>query len=175
VLLPAPAGHRDEAGRGREDEIPRKGMSGIVASSRQPPPPAVWPGVPPATLPLEEPILLPRPLAVPFARPIPPWMRPLARMTFPPDVVHRGKGFDPGVSPTIFRARGLRSFFFSREEERMHVHVSGEGGEGKIWVEPHIEVVRVHGLSDRAVAVLLESIREREDEIRRAWNRHFGR
>jgi hypothetical protein len=57
----------------------------------------------------------------------------------------------------------------------MHVHVSGERGEGKIWVEPRVEVARVHGLSDRAVAVALELIREREDEIRRAWNRRFGR
>jgi hypothetical protein len=96
-------------------------------------------------------------------------------MTFPPVVVHRGKGFDPGVSPTIFRARGLRFFFFSREEERVHVHVAGKGGEGKIWIDPVIEVARVHGLGDRAVAVALELVREREDEIRRAWNRHFGR
>jgi hypothetical protein len=72
------------------------------------------------------------------------------------------------------RARGLRFFFFSREEERMHVHVSGEGGQGKVWVESRIEVARVHGLSDQAVAVALELIREREDEIRGAWNRHFG-
>ncbi|HSL82925.1 MAG TPA: DUF4160 domain-containing protein [Thermoanaerobaculia bacterium] len=45
------------------------------------------------------------------------------------------------------RARGLRFFFFSREEERMHVHVSGEGGQGKIWVEPRIEVARANALS----------------------------
>jgi hypothetical protein len=37
------------------------------------------------------------------------------------------------MSPTIFRAKGLRFFFFSREEERMHV--LGEEGEAKIWIE----------------------------------------
>jgi hypothetical protein len=50
------------------------------------------------------------------------------------------------MSPTIFRAKGLRFFFFSLEEARMHVHVLGEEGEAK-----------------------------REGEIREAWNRHFGR
>jgi len=48
-------------------------------------------------------------------------------------------------------------------------------GEGKIWIDPSIEVARVHGLTDRAVAIAPELIREREDEIRRAWKRHFGR
>ena len=30
------------------------------------------------------------------------------------------------MSPTVFRAKGFRFFFFSREEPRMHVHVHGE-------------------------------------------------
>lgn len=51
------------------------------------------------------------------------------------------------MSPTIFRAAGLRFFFFSREEERIHVHVLGEEGEAKVWLEPRIEVARNHGFS----------------------------
>jgi len=38
------------------------------------------------------------------------------------------------VSPTIFRARGYRFYFFSREESRSHVHVQHETGEAKIWL-----------------------------------------
>jgi len=79
------------------------------------------------------------------------------------------------MSPTIFRARGLRFFFFSREEERMHVHVLGEEGEAKIWIDPKIEVARSHGLGDRTLGVALGLVKEREDEIRRAWHQHFGR
>ena len=56
----------------------------------------------------------------------------------------------------------------------MHVHVLGEEGEAKIWIEPQIEVARSHGLSDRTLGIALGLVREREDEIRRAWNRHFG-
>ena len=79
------------------------------------------------------------------------------------------------MSPTIFRARGLRFFFFSREEERMHVHVLGEEGEAKIWIEPKTEIARSHGLGDRTLEIALGLVREREDEIRRAWYQHFGR
>jgi hypothetical protein len=79
------------------------------------------------------------------------------------------------MSPTIFKARGMRFYFFSREENRMHVHVRGADGEAKIWIDPRIEVARRHGLSDKDVGTALDLIREREDEIRQAWNRHFGR
>ena len=57
----------------------------------------------------------------------------------------------------------------------MHVHVLGEEGEAKIWVEPHIEVADPGRLNDRTLAVALQLIRERHDEIREAWRRHFGR
>jgi len=46
------------------------------------------------------------------------------------------------VSPTIFRAGGLRFFFFSREEKRPHVHAIGADGEAKFWLEPIIELAR---------------------------------
>lgn len=77
------------------------------------------------------------------------------------------------MSPTIFRVKGLRFFFFSREEERIHIHVRGEEGEAKIWVEPRIEVAR-QGLSRKTLRMALEIVREREDEIREAWREHFG-
>jgi hypothetical protein len=77
------------------------------------------------------------------------------------------------VSPTVFRAAGLRFYFFSREEERLHIHVSGSSGEAKIWLEPDIELARSHGLSPRLVSRALALVREHEVEIRDAWNEHF--
>ena len=58
---------------------------------------------------------------------------------------------------------------------RIHVHVLGEEGEAKVWIEPRIEVVAGHQLSEKTMRLALELIREREDEIREAWRRHFGR
>ena len=46
------------------------------------------------------------------------------------------------MSPTVFREQGYRFFFFSREEQRMHVHVLSADGEAKFWLEPEIELAR---------------------------------
>ncbi len=78
------------------------------------------------------------------------------------------------MSPTIFRAEGMRFFFFSREESRIHVHVLGPDGEAKIWIEPDVEIARNWGLGDRKLRRAVELVREREDEIREAWRSHFG-
>jgi len=51
------------------------------------------------------------------------------------------------MSPTIFREKGYRFFFFSREETRMHVHVYCGDGEAKFWLAPEIELARNHRLS----------------------------
>ncbi len=51
------------------------------------------------------------------------------------------------MSPTLFRYIGDRFFFFSREEERTHVHVSSADGEARFWLVPVVELARSHGLS----------------------------
>lgn len=79
------------------------------------------------------------------------------------------------MSPTIFQSNGFRFYFFSREEERMHVHVHHADGEAKFWMEPVIEEARSHGLKARQLAEALTFIRRREDEIRVAWKKHFLR
>jgi hypothetical protein len=79
------------------------------------------------------------------------------------------------VSPTIFRERGLRFYFFSREEARLHVQVQGDRGEAMFWLEPEIELAQNYGLSQASVPAAIRVIREREHEIREAWKAYFGR
>ena len=79
------------------------------------------------------------------------------------------------MSPTIFRERGFRFFFFSREEPRMHVHVHCAEGEAKFWMEPTIELAQNYGLSGGDLRVVQRLIEEHADEIRGAWKEHFGR
>jgi hypothetical protein len=38
------------------------------------------------------------------------------------------------MSPTVFRSGKYRAFFFSREESRMHVHLTCPEGEAKVWL-----------------------------------------
>jgi hypothetical protein len=77
------------------------------------------------------------------------------------------------VSPTVFRARGLRFYFFSREEPRLHVHVQAQRGEAKFWLEPEVELAENLGMSARSVSLALRLVKEHEQEIREAWKRHF--
>ena len=79
------------------------------------------------------------------------------------------------MSPTIFRSRGYRFYFFSREEPRVHIHVHHETGEAKIWLDPDIAVAQNFGLSQARLAVAIRLVEEHEDEIRTAWQAHFGR
>ena len=79
------------------------------------------------------------------------------------------------MSPTVLRSGNLRLFFFSREEMRMHVHVQSPDGEAKFWLEPEIALAQNQGLRGRSVFESLQLIREHEQEIRRAWQAHFGR
>ena len=51
------------------------------------------------------------------------------------------------MSPTVFRSEGLRFFFFSREEPRLHVHVEGSKGEAKFWLDPELELAQNEGLT----------------------------
>ena len=79
------------------------------------------------------------------------------------------------MSPTVLRVGAFRLFFFSREEERLHVHVAHPDGEAKFWLDPEIALAAVVGLSTRHVAEAETIVRRHEEEIRHAWTRHFGR
>jgi hypothetical protein len=77
------------------------------------------------------------------------------------------------VSPTVFREKGYRFFFFSREESRMHVHIYCGDGEAKFWLEPQIELARNLGLSRGQIKEVEQIIEAHYDELKRAWKDHF--
>jgi len=79
------------------------------------------------------------------------------------------------MSPTVFRQANYRFFFFSREEERMHVHVYSPDGEAKFWLEPKIELARNYRLSKRQLGEIEEVIKERYYELTESWKQHFNR
>ena len=77
------------------------------------------------------------------------------------------------MSPTIFRVGNYRFYFFSREEERVHVHVVSPDGEAKFWLEPTVSLATYTGLSDKQLVRLQKLIEERKNEIIKAWKKHF--
>jgi uncharacterized protein DUF4160 len=78
------------------------------------------------------------------------------------------------MSPTVLRARGYRLYFFSREEPRAHVHVQHPTGEAKFWLEPRVELARNYGLTSNRLTTALKLVKEHQNEIREAWEKHFG-
>lgn len=77
------------------------------------------------------------------------------------------------MSPTIFREGGFRFYFFSREEPRMHVHVQGQNGEAKVWLEPAIEVAQHTGMSRKEISEALRLVQEHANDIGKAWRKNF--
>jgi hypothetical protein len=75
------------------------------------------------------------------------------------------------MSPTVFRIEGYRFYFFSREEER--VHVVSAAGEAKFWVEPIVALAAYTGYTNRQLAKLQRLVEENKSEIVKAWQKHF--
>lgn len=79
------------------------------------------------------------------------------------------------MSPTVFRYKNCRFFFFSREEARPHIHVFSPDGEAKFWLLPIVSLESYSGFSPVRLRELQKIVEERKDEIVRAWKKHFGR
>jgi hypothetical protein len=86
--------------------------------------------------------------------------------------LHFALSFDV-ISPTVFREKGYRFFFYSREETRPHVHVHCGDGEAKFWLEPHIELAKNFHLSRGQIKEIEQIIEGHYDELKRAWKEHF--
>ena len=79
--------------------------------------------------------------------------------------------------PNIFRDRGFRVFFYANEgnpPEPMHVHVRRAEGEAKFWLHPEVRLAKSYGFDSGELRTIERLLIEHMDEIREAWNEHFG-
>ncbi len=77
------------------------------------------------------------------------------------------------MSPTVFKEKGYRFFFFSREEKRKHVHIiSGDGG-AKFWLEPEIALARNYYYNRKQLKEIKFLIEGYYDELINTWKQHF--
>ena len=77
------------------------------------------------------------------------------------------------MSPTIFIEGSYRFFFFSREEERIDVHVTSPDGEAKFWLDPVVALASSTGLKKIQILKLQKLVVNHEKEILAAWQKHF--
>ena len=78
------------------------------------------------------------------------------------------------MSPTVFNEKGYRFFFFSREEERKHVHIISGDGEAKFWLEPQVEIAKNYRYSKKQLKEIESLIEVNYNELISAWQRHFS-
>ncbi len=77
------------------------------------------------------------------------------------------------MSPTVFKYKNYRFFFFSKEESRLHIHVSCSDGEAKFWLEPIVSLAFNYRLSSKQLKQLQEIVEDHKDEIEKSWKKHF--
>lgn len=72
--------------------------------------------------------------------------------------------------PTLLRKNGFRFFFYSGEGKGpSHVHVTGRGGEMKIWLQP-VKIAWYFRLSPRDRSDVLQIIMENLIFFRDKWS-----
>ncbi len=53
------------------------------------------------------------------------------------------------------------------------MHVQGQNGEAKFWLEPAIELAQSVGLTQREINEAQRLVEEHQDDISSAWHKHF--
>jgi hypothetical protein len=75
--------------------------------------------------------------------------------------------------PTVMIVYGFRFFFYSREEERMHIHVEFQGSVAKVWLDT-FEIGENYGLKQYQLNEIQKITRKYEKVFKKAWISHFG-
>lgn len=72
--------------------------------------------------------------------------------------------------PTVFVKYGYRFHFYSNERnEPCHIHVTGKGGEMKVWL-PSLKIEFAYSLSPPEQRKIMVAIRENIEKIMEEWN-----
>jgi hypothetical protein len=78
------------------------------------------------------------------------------------------------MSPTVHQAGSFRYFFYSREETRVHVHVSHPDGEAKFWLSPDVSLAENRSLSPRQLRTAEHFVKNNQSELKDAWRTYFS-
>jgi len=80
------------------------------------------------------------------------------------------------MMPTVFILNGIRFYFYSLEgNEPMHIHIVKAEANGKIWIEPQIEVAYFHNFTKSEEKEIMEAVETNISLIKSKWNEHFAK
>ncbi len=78
--------------------------------------------------------------------------------------------------PTILLINGLRFFFYSNEgNEPIHIHVTKASANGKIWLDPEIEIAYLIGFSKSEEKEIMHLVSSNLQLFKTKWNEYFGK
>lgn len=78
------------------------------------------------------------------------------------------------MSPRVLLINGYDLFFYSKEEERPHIHVEKGDNEAKVWLKPAIELAYNYGFTTKEIKKILQTIKEHERIINDKWDSYFN-
>jgi hypothetical protein len=77
--------------------------------------------------------------------------------------------------PTVLKKHGYRFHFFSNERnEPPHIHITGNGGEMKVWI-PNLRVDFSYGLSPAEQKRVMNVVKENLALFQEKWNEFTSR
>ena len=79
------------------------------------------------------------------------------------------------MSPVFGRESGYVFKIFSNEEERMHIHVMGDGNEAKFWLEPEIELAKNSGFSEHELNQIYKIVKKHAERFKEQYQQHIGK
>lgn len=79
------------------------------------------------------------------------------------------------MSPVFGRDSGYIFKIFSNEEERMHIHVMGEGKEAKFWLEPKVELAKNGGFSKHELNDIQKIVEKYAERFKEQYKQHIGK
>ena len=76
--------------------------------------------------------------------------------------------------PTVLLQSGFRFFFYSNEnDEPIHIHVKKGNAEGKIWLEPLVEIAYLLRFTNGEEREIMDIVSNNEELLKQKWNEHF--
>ena len=78
--------------------------------------------------------------------------------------------------PTVLFIQGFRFYFYSNEnDEPMHIHVEKGDGNGKIWLEPNVNIAYMHNFSTKEINQIIKIVGNEIVTLRAKWNEFFSK
>ena len=79
------------------------------------------------------------------------------------------------MSPVFGRESSYVFKIFSNEEERMHIHVLGDGHEAKFWLEPRVELAKNSGFSKHELNDIQKIVEKHAERLKEQYKKHIGK